>query len=571
MFPCRRDKTPLTPHGFKDASNDPAQVFAWWGSLEPEALGLATGAASGLWVLDVDAPEPGRNGDGPSALASLEQEHGSLPATVEQVTGGGGRHLFFAWPGDELPVKNSAGKLAPGLDVRGDGGYVILPPSLHYTGNRYAWAEGRALGEMEPAQAPAWLLALARGERDDPPPLPPISPPGGQGATSYGRRTLADELAELTGAALGERNACLNKAAFRLGRLVAGGQLERSQVEAALLGAALGVGLTEREARATIRSGLEAGLKEPRGPGSEEAYLPPRLLAVDLADFLAHDFPPRGQVLAPVIPEQGLSMMFAARGTGKTYAALSMAHAVASGGMAFRWQAPRPRRVLYLDGEMPGAAMQERLARIVAGVEGEAPEGHFKLLTPDLAPNSLMPNLATLEGQAMLEPLLEGVGLVVVDNLACLARAGRENEAEGWLPVQGWLLAQRRAGRSVLLVHHAGKGGDQRGTSAREDVLDVVIRLGRPQDYEPSQGARFIVELTKARGITGPEADPFEATLNETPTGGLNWATRDVADLRLEQVRELKGLGMSTREIAEETGIPRSTVARLAKKVEAAS
>ncbi len=295
----------------------------------------------------------------------------------------------------------------------------------------------------------------------------------------------------------------------------------------------------------------------------------PRLKAVSLETFLTHDFPPRGHVLAPVIPEQGLVMMFAPRGIGKTYMALSIAYAVASEGSSLRWHAPTPRRVLYVDGEMPGATMQERLAQIVAGADAHAPGDYFDIITPDLVPDGIMPNLATVEGQGMLEPLLEGVSLVVVDNLACLARAGRENEAEGWLPVQGWLLAQRRAGRSVLLVHHAGKGGDQRGTSAREDVLDTVIRLSRPQGYEPNQGARFVVELTKARGITGPDADPFEATLTELPSGGLTWVTKDVADLRFEQVRELKGLGMSIRDIADETGIPRSTVARYVKKLEA--
>ncbi len=264
VFPCQRDKTPLTPHGFKDASNDPAQIFAWWGSLEAEALGLATGAASGLWVLDVDAPKPDRNGDGPAALTALIQEHGPLPATVEQVTGGGGRHLFFAWPRDRLPVRNSAGKLGPGLDVRGEGGYVIVPPSLHHSGNRYAWAKGLALEEMEPPQAPPWLLAMARGGTSEPPPSPPA--PRAKGATPYGQRALANELVELARVAQGERNEALNKATFKLGQLVAGGQLERGQVEAALLGAASGLGLPEREARATIKSGLEAGLREPRGP-----------------------------------------------------------------------------------------------------------------------------------------------------------------------------------------------------------------------------------------------------------------------------------------------------------------
>lgn len=138
---------------------------------------------------------------------------------------------------------------------------------------------------------------------------------------------------------------------------------------------------------------------------------------------------PRGHILDPIIPEQGLVMLFAPRGMGKTFVALAIAYAVACGDSALRWKAPTPRVVLYLDGEMPGAVMQDRLARTVKGAEHKAPEGNFTLLTPDLVPDGLMPNLATPEGQAAPEPLLNGVALVVVDNLACLARAGRENEA----------------------------------------------------------------------------------------------------------------------------------------------
>ncbi len=334
-------------------------------------------------------------------------------------------------------------------------------------------------------------------------------------------------------------------------------------------------------AQASTAPSTEVGPAQAATPAPVKLELPAKLKgklgivptpqAVSLEDFLQRRFPPRDYLLEPVITEQILAMLYAARGTGKTYFALTIGYAVASGGAAFHcWRAPQPRRVLYLDGEMAGGAMQERLARIAAGFDVEPPPGYFSIVTPDLVQDGLMPNLATPGGQAAIEPLLEGVDLVIVDNLATLARAGKENEAESWTPVQAWLLAQRRAGRSVLLVHHSGKGGDQRGTSAREDVLDVVIKLSRPQDYKPDQGARVIVELTKARGITGPEADPFEATLMTNLEGGAIWATRPIADLRVEQVRELSALGLSVREVAEEVGVPKSTVARLLKRLKAA-
>jgi len=311
-------------------------------------------------------------------------------------------------------------------------------------------------------------------------------------------------------------------------------------------------------------SGLSAKLKAKLG-------VVPSPPAISLEDFLQRQFPPREYLVRPVVSKQGLVMLHAARGTGKTQIALTIGLGAACGGpVLHNWQAPQPCRVLYIDGEMPANAMQERVAHIVRGFTAEPAAGYFRLITPDLAPDGILPNLATPGGQAALEPLLEGVDLIVVDNLATLARAGKENETESWSPVQAWLLAQRRAGRSVLLVHHSGKSGDQRGTSAREDVLDVVIKLSRPPDYKSDQGARVIVELTKARGITGPEADAFEAVLMTSLDGRAIWATTGMTDVRAKQVRELHALGLSVREIADEVGVPKSTVARILKRLKAA-
>ena len=134
VFPCRpTNKAPYTQHGFKDATTDEATIIAWW-KLWPEALiGMPTGWASGVWVLDVDFPA------GPASLANLEAQIGPLPRTLEQVTGSGGRHMFFAMV-EGVEIKNSASKIGPNLDVRGVGGYVIVAPSLPSPGNRYQWS-----------------------------------------------------------------------------------------------------------------------------------------------------------------------------------------------------------------------------------------------------------------------------------------------------------------------------------------------------------------------------------------------------------------------------------------------
>ena len=149
VFPCAvGGKLPLTEHGCKDACTDANQITEWWRA-EPQAnIGVATGKASNIFAVDVDGF------DGECELRRLEREHAAaLPSTVESITGRG-RHLFFKMPLD-TDVRNSAGKLGDGLDVRGSGGFCILPPSIHPSGRRYEWSVDSASAF---AEAPQWLL-----------------------------------------------------------------------------------------------------------------------------------------------------------------------------------------------------------------------------------------------------------------------------------------------------------------------------------------------------------------------------------------------------------------------------
>ena len=109
--------------------------------------------------------------------------------------------------------------------------------------------------------------------------------------------------------------------------------------------------------------------------------------------------------------------------------------------------------------------------------------------------------------------------------------------------MQARLLDLRRRGITVLLIHHAGKSGDQRGTSAREDIMDTVISLRRPREYSMAEGARFEVHLTKARGIVGEEAKPFEANL-VTEGRSLHWQIKELEDVELEELKRLLSEGL---------------------------
>lgn len=128
-------KRPLIKEWPQLATTDPQQIEAWW-SRWPEAnIGVATGRPSNIWVLDVDMKSGGP--DGLSTLRKLEQEMGPFPDTLTAITGSGGLHLYFRYD-PEAPVRSRADVL-PGIDVRGDGGYVVAPPSLHVSGSRYKW------------------------------------------------------------------------------------------------------------------------------------------------------------------------------------------------------------------------------------------------------------------------------------------------------------------------------------------------------------------------------------------------------------------------------------------------
>ena len=154
---CNRPgKHPRTMHGVKDATTDAEQVKAWWKKWPHANIGIAAGEKSGIVVLDIDV----RHG-GDTTLRRCEEELGPLPKTVTATTGGGGRHLFFKYP--DFPVrKDTAGKVfGSGVDVLSDGSIVVVPPSRHASGKRYAWEDGKSINEIEFAELPtSWLNRL---------------------------------------------------------------------------------------------------------------------------------------------------------------------------------------------------------------------------------------------------------------------------------------------------------------------------------------------------------------------------------------------------------------------------
>lgn len=253
------DKKPLVPwkeYTTRLPTSD--ELSEWFDGPLPEDggnnIGIVTGSVSGIVVLDIDGPA------GEESLRSL----GDVPETATVRTGKG-RHLYFRHPGNE--IRNFAGKL-PGLDLRGDGGYVVAPPSIHANGSRYEW-------ELHPeavgiAEVPAWLLSLIHEDEKL----------GRSGIISGGQlqrhlhprvsRTAKQDIDRLIGelvlAVEGNRNDTLNRVAYHFGQHCATGQLDEIWARNELLKWGLQIGLSDKECIATIDSGFAAGMKQPLQP-----------------------------------------------------------------------------------------------------------------------------------------------------------------------------------------------------------------------------------------------------------------------------------------------------------------
>jgi hypothetical protein len=261
VFPVREDcRRPFTKHGYKDAAKYPEDVEALW-LLHPGAnIAVACGAASGAFVLDVDVKGAQ---DGRNTLADLEADHGALPWTWRTRTPTGGLHFWFRQPA--LRLKNRVGFL-PGLDVRTDGGSVVVPPSRRIDGV-YQWEAPPWSCDL--AEAPDWLL-----DRIAPPPLTcsrPVSIPSGSidRMSRYAAAVINGECREVATCARGFRNERLFRASARVGDLVGTGLIPRAMAEFELTQAAIGCGLVaddgNRAVLETIKSGLNRGTANPRG------------------------------------------------------------------------------------------------------------------------------------------------------------------------------------------------------------------------------------------------------------------------------------------------------------------
>ena len=286
-------------------------------------------------------------------------------------------------------------------------------------------------------------------------------------------------------------------------------------------------------------------------------------------DLARLQLPPQEFLIDPWLPKGGLAMVWATRGIGKTWFALSLAISVSGGKDFLGYGVPKPERVLFIDGEMSLAELKERVGCLTA-----VPPSHLLILPSEPLFAAGVPLNINDEGDqkkildAIERLASEGLrpSLVVLDNLSSLTRGIDENDNSALDKIIKWFLQMRHMGLTILIVHHATKAGDQqRGASRREDQLNTAIKLTPPDPNGlPADGAHFVMEFTKVRGRP-PKPWKQDLRLVEEPGGRLAWARNDTppSNTRDDVLHYIAAHRPSSQAaIVEGLGLSKSTISK---------
>jgi Bifunctional DNA primase/polymerase, N-terminal/AAA domain len=520
VFPCNpTDKRPLVSNGFYSATTDEDEIRAWWRRWPNAMIGVRMGATSGVWAIDPDAPKQG-SPDGVANWAELVAKHGGIPHTHTHNTPNGGQHLLFNWR-DDRPVTNSEGGLSGlGINVRGEGGYVVAPPSVMANGKAYEIAE--PLHFFNFAEAPEWLYDLILPK---PPALSPAEPapsisqqalaivrsPSVTRNAAYADAALRGEYDAVKSAPLGGRNNQLNNSAFKLGTLVGRGVLTEQAVETAMLEAAVACGLVADDGRdkclATIRSGLSAGIRSPRdiperhmenASETSEAQstnagatvvsidsarkpTPPAPIGIPLTFFDdVENFVEKHWLMKGVIAKGETSMWIAPPGKLKSALMTDMAVHLASG-MDWRgYQSKEVCGVVYFALERADLVKRRLAAHRkrddLTGIPIAVAGGIINLMDP---------NCVGIIVTTILEAKKRfgcSVGFVVFDTYAkgIAAGGGDENQAKDQgRAIANLRLVQEQTGVHIAIISHTGKEEKRgaRGSNAQDGDVDVMVQI----------------------------------------------------------------------------------------------
>ncbi len=502
VFPCRPDKKPYTEHGFKDATSSLTAIEEWWQRWPDALVGVPTGAASKVLVLDVD----------PAGFGWYQENAAQLAAGRVHRTRRAGYHLLYRAPAN--PVRNSASQLAPGIDVRGEGGYIIWWPA----------AGCEAVGDFDDiGDAPPWLLErLAQA-----PPIPAASAttPAGEGRVPEGGR-----------------NAYLSREAYRLRKQ--GMAVEQILIALRGLNAAMCRPPLEESELQVIAKGKERIEPEP-SPAPPEDVAPQRPLLMDWADLDGKEPPARLWTIPFWVPAGHMTLLSGRGGVGKTLLAQHLGTALALG--AEYIEQLEPKRVLMWAGEDDTAELWRRQCEISSwlGQPLSALAGRFYLHSYSGYDITLM---APIYGELAVTPMLAelkaqvrdyGAEAVILDNVARLF-GGNENDRHQVTTFCA-LVQGACAPAAVILLGHPAKaaGSEYSGSTAWEGAVRARLYLGdRPPDQNPddedapiADDVRYLsrrkanysaLDLRRLRMIGGVMVpDPVDPAKAFHPTGEL--------------------------------------------------
>ncbi len=290
--------------------------------------------------------------------------------------------------------------------------------------------------------------------------------------------------------------------------------------------------------------------------------------ALSMGEFLRKEIPSTPYILRPIIRPGTLAQVYSERGIGKTMFALSLAVAVTHKLPIGKWQVEQPAGVLFVDAEMPSREFQERLQRLTTGLS--APLAPLTIISAELMERDGWPRITLTNPdwrKALYSYLQDGTyQLLILDNLAALSPGLDENSKQDWDDINQWLLSLRFLGVATVFVHHAGKSGNPRGTSGREDALDVSLRLAHPKDYLEENGADFNVSFEKARSVYGQDAAPFRFRIVPSTGTGLTWSVSDLEGGTMAVVIAMLGNGWLSTDIAKVLDISKQRVSKIKLK-----
>lgn len=289
---------------------------------------------------------------------------------------------------------------------------------------------------------------------------------------------------------------------------------------------------------------------------------------VSYTDLLTMELPERPRYL-PWLPAAGNVMVFGPRGVGKTFFQLALTASLASGTDLWSWKIEQPVGVLYIDGEMKLRELRDRLTALM----NSPPAAPLEFLTSELVYERCHGKDLILTSDAMRQEVIKildaypEIKVLILDNISCLFSGINEDSKQDWEPINAWLIRLRHRGLTTVLVHHAGKSGQQRGTSGREDSLDTVIQLSLPAGYDAREGCHFELHFTKCRSVQGDAVAPLDVHL-QTINGASQWSVKPVEVSKLDLARRLVADGVSgPSDLAEELGVTKGYASKLLKKL----